>query len=320
MAVRRSGHVLACFPRSSSTSLAPTATVPAVLPPPRRLPGPCHSSLRTLGLDVPTALAFAATWKDVGPASPRRTTDRRLSPTPHARPIRTDDDGEGITARRAMSSVFPGSDARIDFDASTWTVWSPTALHLLFLYTRPLHTHSYPPIAYAHNYGGGEIEDAIKSKTFALLPTRGWPDEFAWSGGFYVTPDRGNAEAYGASFLTRCVPRGGVMIMKLDFDPKELKHKSPSSQFKPLHTSATGVKTFAALSPEQIAVIRKDTSSPNHVPSASWVLYDQFKKYDVIVGAVPMHEGQQEAMDIAVKMGMPPIKAPFIQFVETNIS
>ncbi|KAJ7488436.1 hypothetical protein FB451DRAFT_1167869 [Mycena latifolia] len=64
------------------------------------------------------------------------------------------------------------------------------------------------------NYAAS-IKQAIQTETLALRPGRTWPDKFAWSGGFYVTPNQTNAEAFGAAFLTRCLEHGGVVIMDL---------------------------------------------------------------------------------------------------------
>ncbi|KAJ7174530.1 hypothetical protein C8R46DRAFT_91223 [Mycena filopes] len=77
------------------------------------------------------------------------------------------------------------------------------------------------------------IKNAVDSKTLVLRPSRQWWDEFAWSGGFYITPDPLNAVAYGASFLFRCEQSGGVAIMEFSFDPSNLKwvHMSRQCEF-----------------------------------------------------------------------------------------
>ncbi|KAJ6517319.1 hypothetical protein C8R47DRAFT_1312841 [Mycena vitilis] len=67
------------------------------------------------------------------------------------------------------------------------------------------------------------IKKAMDNKVFSLRPTSRWPDEFSWSGGFYVTPDQKNAEAYGAAFLRHCQKkRGGVVIMQFELDSSGL--------------------------------------------------------------------------------------------------
>lgn len=66
---------------------------------------------------------------------------------------------------------------------------------------------------------------------------------------------------------------------------------------------------------EQIADIRKDTSSLKSVPNDRWAFYDEIKDYDVVTGAVPLYSTQQKFMDAAVAVGMPAIQTPFIQVV-----
>jgi hypothetical protein len=46
-----------------------------------------------------------------------------------------------------------------------------------------------------------------------------------------------------------------------------------------------------------------------------WSSYDALKTYDVVIGQVPMHQGQQEGMDFAVGYGIRPIHTPFTQVV-----
>ncbi|KAJ7144193.1 hypothetical protein C8R44DRAFT_725164 [Mycena epipterygia] len=205
------------------------------------------------------------------------------------------------------------------------------------------------------------IQKAMESKTFVLRPGRKWPDEFTWSGGFYMTPDQGNAIAFGADFLTSyCADKGGVEIMKFNFDSSHLVYVLYGSEGVILSSdSFIGVKTlgttaqqffdrqeklgsaienyvehspssqplsendrnpsqpakFAPPNQEQIADIREDTSSSYRVPGDLWSLYDDFAKYDVVSGAVPMKADQQAEMAIAVKAGMPAIQDPFVQVV-----
>ncbi|KAJ7126654.1 hypothetical protein C8R46DRAFT_1247807 [Mycena filopes] len=56
-------------------------------------------------------------------------------------------------------------------------------------------------------------QTAPNNHTLSLLSDRRWPNEFTWSGGFYLTPNEDNAVAFGAAFLPHCVPRGGVVVM-----------------------------------------------------------------------------------------------------------
>ncbi|KAJ7429800.1 hypothetical protein B0H11DRAFT_2211866 [Mycena galericulata] len=338
-----------------------------------------------------------------------------------------------------------------------------------------------------------EIQAHIKSRQLSLLTGRRWPDEFTWSGGFYLTPDRDNAVAFGADFRSYCVAdnRGGVVIMEFSFDTSDSEsesdelsgnpttnythnqtkaqtnsfdsssNKSPpptrcptSSNFRaPIQPITKPTKSFhqitetmpkkprtlllrvgpyklsvAALQldhrrvrdafdpkrvaitrprdglyelrgyflggplvhrlpaprvnlppqpmsleaqelpasvdfqarkitplikiqgffdeqfklgdaireylcdkaglpndetcqvpisdEDQIADMRKDTSSPYSVPSNLWSSYDDLARYDVISGTVPMQPDQKQIMDVAVtEFGMPAIQDPFIQVV-----
>ncbi|KAJ6587963.1 hypothetical protein B0H19DRAFT_1247686 [Mycena capillaripes] len=197
------------------------------------------------------------------------------------------------------------------------------------------------------------IEQKIKDKTLVLGPGRRWPDEFTWSGGFYVTPDQSNAIAFGASFGTHCLDYGGVVIMEFSFDSSKLKVNplgttgSPAEEFwtkqgnfgaairahvtnsplpptlvwsfNPLvDISSDDNPTSKSKGPippttEQMRVIRKSASSG--IPNTMWSAYDDLAKYDVVAGAVPMNSAQQKLMNVAVGLGMPAIKPPFIQVV-----
>ncbi|KAJ6575634.1 hypothetical protein DFH09DRAFT_377455, partial [Mycena vulgaris] len=70
------------------------------------------------------------------------------------------------------------------------------------------------------------IESAVKGGTFALQADRTWPNEFTWSGGFYVTPDENKAQLFGAIFLAdTCSTQGGVVIIEFNFDTSQLNVK-----------------------------------------------------------------------------------------------
>lgn len=149
-----------------------------------------------------------------------------------------------------------------------------------------------------------------------------------------MTPDEGNAEAYGAVFLRkRCAKKGGITVMKLGFDisklkkngVKSLKAGRPAQKFwddqralgkaireyltGPSSSQTTGSPTEILVppNPEQIADIRKDTSSPKRIAKSLWAAYDSITPYDVIVGTVPMLDNQAKAA--------PAIKQPFNQVV-----
>ncbi|KAJ7165961.1 hypothetical protein C8R46DRAFT_1275348 [Mycena filopes] len=194
------------------------------------------------------------------------------------------------------------------------------------------------------------IKRLADSKTLVLRPGRRWWDEFAWSGGFYLTPNPLNAIAFGASFVLKCASLGGVVIIEFSFDPSDLKcvHTSREWGFfqsdftgrtNSLDTSAAAqdfwnkqrqlgidIRTYAerGLPPVPPGEPRPVTPPPtpeqiasirNDVPSKMWPAYDDFQQYDLIVGAVKMTDRQQRRMDAAINLGMPPIQNPFTQVV-----
>ncbi|KAJ7088494.1 hypothetical protein B0H15DRAFT_949673 [Mycena belliarum] len=60
-----------------------------------------------------------------------------------------------------------------------------------------------------------------------------WPNEFTWSGGFYLTPDEDNAQLFGATFLAvPCKEKGGVKVIEFEFDTSKLNVKVVGSDTK----------------------------------------------------------------------------------------
>ncbi|KAJ7277260.1 hypothetical protein C8J57DRAFT_1223010 [Mycena rebaudengoi] len=85
------------------------------------------------------------------------------------------------------------------------------------------------------------IKSAIQAGTFALQPERIWPNEFSWSGGFYLTPDKANAQLFGTTFLANaCKDRGGVVVIEFNFDTSGL-------QVKEVGTNKSTVDAFRGL-------------------------------------------------------------------------
>ncbi|KAJ7178282.1 hypothetical protein C8R46DRAFT_1346463 [Mycena filopes] len=188
------------------------------------------------------------------------------------------------------------------------------------------------------------IQQNIAAGALLLWPSRPWADEFAWSGGTYLTPNQDNAIAYGASFLTHCTAenRGGVVIMGLIFDTAATDSQ-PALRVNSLGITGDGPQMFwndqmkfgmairehldpkidpytthptrPPPNPEQMDEIRRDPASLTLVPQQMWAAYDELALYDVVTGAVPMHEDQVEATKVAVGYGMPAIQEPFIQVV-----
>ncbi|KAJ7234077.1 hypothetical protein C8J57DRAFT_1531859 [Mycena rebaudengoi] len=70
------------------------------------------------------------------------------------------------------------------------------------------------------------IKSAVQNGTFALQPERIWPNEFSWSGGLYLTPDKKNAQLFGTTFLANaCKDRGEVVVIEFNFDTSGLQVK-----------------------------------------------------------------------------------------------
>ncbi|KAJ7751424.1 hypothetical protein B0H16DRAFT_1460328 [Mycena metata] len=68
------------------------------------------------------------------------------------------------------------------------------------------------------------IKSAVQGGTFTLQPERIWPNEFTWSGGFYVTPDEEKAQLFGATFLAdKCATKGGVVVMGSSLTLRNIK-------------------------------------------------------------------------------------------------
>ncbi|KAJ7883739.1 hypothetical protein B0H13DRAFT_1890268 [Mycena leptocephala] len=101
-----------------------------------------------------------------------------------------------------------------------------------------------------HHHDTFQIKQGPASEKLILKPRRHWPDEFTWSGGFYMTPNEADARAFGAVYRERlCKRQGGLIIFRLfKYDMRA----KPQSK----------------------------------VPVELWQVYDDFVQYDVIVGAV----------------------------------
>ncbi|KAJ7154069.1 hypothetical protein C8R46DRAFT_1197078, partial [Mycena filopes] len=186
------------------------------------------------------------------------------------------------------------------------------------------------------------IQQNIAAGALLLWPSRKWADEFAWSGGTYLTPNQDNAIAYGASFLTHCTAenRGGVVIMGFNFDTAATDSQ-PALRVNSLGITGNGPQMFwndqmkfgmairkyldpsinpyrvpptrPPPNPDQMDAIRRDPESL--VPQQMWAAYDELALYDVVTGAVAMNKGQVEATEVAVRYGMPAIQDPFVQVV-----
>ncbi|KAJ7078043.1 hypothetical protein B0H15DRAFT_540976 [Mycena belliarum] len=83
------------------------------------------------------------------------------------------------------------------------------------------------------------IKSAVQGGSFKLQPERIWPNEFTWSGGFYVTPDEEKAQLFGATFLAdKCATKGGVVVMAFSLAQSALKvQEVPSASVNSFRTA-----------------------------------------------------------------------------------
>ncbi|KAJ7261434.1 hypothetical protein C8J57DRAFT_1232301 [Mycena rebaudengoi] len=158
--------------------------------------------------------------------------------------------------------------------------------------------------------------------------------------GFYVTPVKQNAKTYGTVFLTKCVARGGVVIMEFSFNTFPPLAVNPKIQDRTLPTLKTSFRQFwnaqfalgnairdrlgygkftagdGHMPPEEdeIADMKKDTL-PGSVGQERWSSYDDLAPYDVVIGEVPLTDGQQKFMNAVQKFGIGPFEDPFTQVV-----
>ncbi|KAJ7826147.1 hypothetical protein B0H13DRAFT_1918273 [Mycena leptocephala] len=140
-----------------------------------------------------------------------------------------------------------------------------------------------------------------------LMPARKLPDEYSWSGGFYLTPNEADARAFSAVYrASRCKARGGLVISEATFDSSQVRTKfvgNTDKEAKPfwndqralgqsIRTSfdlprLTGDDTDTMKTPAEIADMRANPTQ-NKVPGRLWPVYDDFMQYDVIFGAIDL--------------------------------
>ncbi|KAJ7734494.1 hypothetical protein DFH07DRAFT_780293 [Mycena maculata] len=206
-----------------------------------------------------------------------------------------------------------------------------------------------------------KIKNAAQSKKLTLLPPvpaaagepyRSWPDEFTWSGGFYLTPKLEDAQSYGALFVPNCNDpgRGGVVVMRSSELCSSLPHvliRGALAEFTldvehpvPLNVKNLGTdeevgdtfiikQTAFGKSIRKLLKSNDDEKSPLAFPTKSkietykkgkkisdWTAYDDIAGMDVVVGAAPMTFTQQNIMNHAVNQyKIPAIGMPWVQVV-----
>ncbi|KAF9017730.1 hypothetical protein BDZ89DRAFT_369050 [Hymenopellis radicata] len=188
------------------------------------------------------------------------------------------------------------------------------------------------------------IKSAVKAGTFKLQPKRIWPNEFTWSGGFYISPDEGKAQLFGATFLAYpCADKGGVVVLEFSFDTSNLQvkdvgtNKSIVDKFRGTQAKLGGaitrfLKKNPVDPPADEGVGNDDSPSANHIPpipsnavvegipakalpAVLKTAFEEFKTVDVVAGAGSLAASQRVLIEDAQQVGLPPLKEPFNQVV-----
>ncbi|KAJ7181202.1 hypothetical protein C8R46DRAFT_1211463 [Mycena filopes] len=198
------------------------------------------------------------------------------------------------------------------------------------------------------------IQSKVQAGTFTLQPDRIFPNEFTWSGGFYITPDEDKAQLFGATFLAdKCASLGGTVVMEFNFDSSALKVNNIGTTTSVVNTFQANqgrlgqaiirflkrqVQTTAAAPdpPTDNGISQDDNPAPStpavQIPTQDQVeafLTDRvfntqnkaalaaMKDVDVVAGAGLLTPSQRVAIEDAgnAAVGIPPLKEPFNQVV-----
>ncbi|KAH8824628.1 hypothetical protein DL96DRAFT_1818311 [Flagelloscypha sp. PMI_526] len=164
-------------------------------------------------------------------------------------------------------------------------------------------------------------------KGLTSLNPRIWPNEFTWTGGFYATPKKEDAELFGAIFLAeQCKDKGGVSIVTLSlgagFTPLEVGSGTAAEQFRADH-SRLGAAIAKQLklpkggqTPTQFPAdadietaaeaLRTSKTAFSAIAIRDRVLkrFDEFKGVDVVTGIGKLLVGQRGVADVAKGPGI----------------
>jgi hypothetical protein len=170
----------------------------------------------------------------------------------------------------------------------------------------------------------------IKANKLKLLPARTFPDEFSWKGGFYLTDDIENAEAFARAFLeAECKNKGGMVV--IDFlvkntvtDAKILvasleTELAKGDQFRKDQIAlGTAIKSLVG-NPRTVPVqdAAFTTKVTNGLAAASLTKFNAIQAADFLVGTAPFTATQESKIQDAVTKfpGLPALKQPFQQLV-----
>ncbi|KAJ7249691.1 hypothetical protein C8J57DRAFT_1723854 [Mycena rebaudengoi] len=171
--------------------------------------------------------------------------------------------------------------------------------------------------------------------TLSLLDGRRWPDDLAWSGGFYLTDDRTNALVYAAIFVSqRCQgDKGGPVVIEFSFDSSGLKYwEVPDAEATNVRDKQDDLgNAIQDDLKDQLGLPALLDTQPPSPPTPAQVdemitrnvlsqdlldAYNAFKTLHVIAAAPPTFPKNKKTMKLAGKVaGLPPIQEPFRQII-----
>ncbi|KAJ7239254.1 hypothetical protein C8J57DRAFT_110440 [Mycena rebaudengoi] len=199
----------------------PVAKKPAAIAPAAKIPAAKVPAAKAPAAKAPVANKPAAAPVANKPAANAPVAQKPAAKAPVAKkPVAQKPASKVATATKASPSAKPSAKSCTAFKGAT-KAKTPTSAKFRTVKARAVGAKQFHATCKTF---AASIESAIKAGTFALQPERIWPNEFTWSGGFYVTPDEQNAQLFGATFLANnCKDKGGVVVLELSLDTSGLE-------------------------------------------------------------------------------------------------
>ncbi|KAJ6539971.1 hypothetical protein DFH09DRAFT_1368597 [Mycena vulgaris] len=162
-----------------------------------------------------------------------------------------------------------------------------------------------------------------------------WPDEFRWSGGFYLTPDRKAAKRFGAIFWAEvCPDKGGVVVIEFNFNANGLKQVVKEVGAAAINTFRDTQKPLGARIKNLLiqhfkgkAVWASEQPTQPQLQRVSdlgalgeWKpALEDIAQYAVVAASGGFIDKQNEKMEAALQYAsMPSMQSPFSQVVLLN--
>ncbi|KAJ7261058.1 hypothetical protein C8J57DRAFT_1232614 [Mycena rebaudengoi] len=307
--------------------------------------------------EAPAAKAPVANKPAAAPVANKPAANAPVAQKPAAKapvakkPVAQKPASKVATATKASPSAKPSAKSCTAFKGAT-KAKTPTSAKFRTVKARAVGAKQFHATCKTF---AASIESAIKAGTFALQPERIWPNEFTWSGGFYVTPDEQNAQLFGATFLANnCKDKGGVVV--LGMSGFQLSLDTSGLEVKDVGTNKVIVNKFRAdqarlggafqrflkknLAPEPPAdqgisaddnpavqapliplptpeQIEQAKQTKNALNTVNLKTFEDFKTVDVVAGAGPFAASQRVLIEDASnpEVGIPPLSEPFNQVV-----